>query len=83
MKFQYLGTAAAEGIPALFCDCEICREASLRGGKELRMRSGALVNDQLLIDLSPDLFAAKLQFNLDLSKVNIKSMCKSNCLTFF
>ncbi len=69
MKFQYLGTAAAEGIPALFCDCDICREAAKRGGKELRMRSGALVNDNLLIDLNPDLFAQKLRFNLDLSKV--------------
>ena len=56
MKFQYLGTAAAEGIPALFCNCDICRTAARRGGKELRMRSGALVNDKLLIDLSPDLF---------------------------
>ena len=69
MKFQYLGTAAAEGIPALFCNCDICRTAARRGGKELRMRSGALVNDKLLIDLSPDLFAAKLQFDLDLSNV--------------
>ena len=24
MKFQYLGTAAAEGIPAIFCECENC-----------------------------------------------------------
>lgn len=69
MKFQYLGTAAAEGIPALFCSCDICREAARRGGKELRMRSGALVNDQVLIDLNPDLFAAKLRFGLDLSNV--------------
>ena len=69
MKFQYLGTAAAEGIPALFCGCDICREAARRGGRELRMRSGALVNDNLLIDLSPDLYAAKLQFQLDLTGV--------------
>jgi len=69
MKFQYLGTAAAEGIPALFCDCDICREAARRGDRELRMRSGALVNDNLLIDLSPDLYAAKLQFQLDLTGV--------------
>ena len=69
MKFQYIGTAAAEGIPALFCSCDICREAARRGGKDLRMRSGAIVNDKLLIDLSPDLFAAKLRFSLDLTGV--------------
>lgn len=69
MKFQYLGTAAAEGIPALFCNCDICREARKRGGRELRLRSGALVNDDLLIDLNPDLYAAVLRFGLDLSKV--------------
>lgn len=69
MKLQYLGTAAAEGLPALFCDCDICREAARRGGKDLRMRSGALVNDRLLIDLNPDTYAATLRFGLSLSGV--------------
>lgn len=69
MKFQYLGTAAAEGIPALFCACDICREALKRGGKELRLRSGAIVNDKLLIDLNPDTYAAKLRLGLDFSGV--------------
>ena len=31
MKFKYLGTAAAEGFPAVFCDCEYCKEARKRG----------------------------------------------------
>lgn len=26
MKITYLGTAAAEGFPAMFCNCEYCRE---------------------------------------------------------
>ena len=26
MKIQYLGTAAAEGIPAIFCECETCKK---------------------------------------------------------
>ena len=69
MKLQYIGTAAAEGIPALFCNCDTCREAMRRGGKDLRMRSGAIVNDKLIIDLNPDLYAAKLRFGLDLSGV--------------
>ena len=36
MEIQYLGTAAAEGLPALFCDCETCRKARNIGGKEVR-----------------------------------------------
>ena len=54
MKFQYLGTAAAEGWPAVFCRCEACEEAARRGGKNIRTRSQALVNDDLLLDLPPD-----------------------------
>ena len=27
MKIKYYGTAAAEGIPGLFCSCEICENA--------------------------------------------------------
>lgn len=69
MKALYLGTAAAEGIPAVFCQCDICREAERRGGKDLRLRSSILINDRLLVDVSPDLFAAKLRWHLDLSNV--------------
>lgn len=69
MKFQYLGTAAAEGWPALFCRCEKCMEALKRGGRNIRTRSQAIVNDDLLIDLPPDTYLHKLQQGLDLSKV--------------
>lgn len=44
MEIQYLGTAAAEGWPALFCDCEICRKARKTGGKELRTRTQSTVD---------------------------------------
>lgn len=48
MKIQYLGTAAAEGWPGIFCNCPVCREAVRRGGKNIRSRSQALVDDSLL-----------------------------------
>ena len=38
MKIKYLGTAAAEAIPALFCTCDVCRKARKVGGRELRLR---------------------------------------------
>ena len=54
MKIQYLGTAAAEGYPALFCECENCTKAKQLGGKNIRSRSQALIDDKLLIDYNAD-----------------------------
>src|SRR5699024_7123072 len=51
MKLTYLGTAAAEGFPALFCNCPACREAARLGGRNIRTRSQALINRDLLLDL--------------------------------
>ena len=31
MKFKYLGTAAAEGWPAMFCSCDACNRARTSG----------------------------------------------------
>lgn len=54
MKIQFLGTAAYEGIPAMFCQCEQCNTARKRGGKNLRTRSQALIDGKLLIDFPAD-----------------------------
>ncbi|MEP0767588.1 MAG: hypothetical protein HRF45_13765 [Fimbriimonadia bacterium] len=54
MKVLLLGTGAADGIPALFCDCAVCRFARQHGGREIRSRSAALVDGRLKIDLGPD-----------------------------
>lgn len=56
MKLTYLGTAAAEGMPAIFCNCSYCKEARKLGGKNIRTRSQALINDDLLIDLPADTY---------------------------
>lgn len=56
MKLTYLGTAAAEGFPALFCNCAPCKEARRLGGKNIRTRSQSMLGDDLLIDLSPDTY---------------------------
>ena len=47
MEIQYLGTAAAEGLPALFCECETCRKARDAGGKEIRTRTQAVVDGEI------------------------------------
>ena len=61
MKLTYLGTAAAEGFPALFCKCTHCNEARRLGGKNIRTRSQALINDDLLIDFPADTYHHFLQ----------------------
>ena len=67
MKLQYLGTAAAEGWPALFCDCDSCRRARTAGGRNIRTRSQAMLDDRLLIDLPADTYHHLLTNNIDIS----------------
>ena len=57
MKLIYLGTGAAEGIPALFCNCEYCKGVRQRGGREIRSRSQILIDGELGIDFPPDAFS--------------------------
>ena len=69
MKIQWLGTAAAEAYPAIFCECDACLEAARRGGHNLRTRASAIIDDVLLIDLNPDLLPQKYTYKLDFSKL--------------
>lgn len=69
MRLRFLGTAAAEGIPALWCSCEYCRKAFELGGRELRHRSGYLLDDDTIIDFGPDFFSQSLACKIDLTKV--------------
>lgn len=73
MKLQYLGTAAAEGIPAIFCECENCKKSRALGGRNIRTRSQALVDNRLLIDFPADTYMHFLMHNLPLTKIK-------NCL---
>jgi L-ascorbate metabolism protein UlaG (beta-lactamase superfamily) len=69
LKITFLGTAAAEGIPSPFCGCPTCEHARAEGGRNIRKRQSALINDDLLIDLGPDLFASCAQHGLSLVPV--------------
>lgn len=69
MKIKYLGTAASEGIPALFCQCSLCTEAKKSKGKDIRKRAGVLIDDRLLIDFPPDMLWNIAAYDLDLAKV--------------
>jgi len=65
----FLGTAAAEGVPGLFCGCEVCQTARQRGGKNLRTRSSIFIDHTLKIDLPPDTLHHVLTCGLDLSRL--------------
>lgn len=70
MQLQYLGTAAAEGWPSLFCECESCRKARALGGKNIRTRSQAMVDGDLLLDFPPDSYLHALRYDLDLTRIH-------------
>ena len=70
MRLKYLGTAAAEGVPSLFCRCDTCKNARERGGREIRTRSQAIVNDCLLIDFPSDTYSHCTTNGIDLSQLD-------------
>ena len=83
MKITYLGTAAAEGFPAVFCNCEYCREAKLLGGKNIRTRSQTLINSDLLIDLPADTYSHFLKNNIDGDKIKYLLVTHSHSDHFY
>lgn len=83
MKLTYLGTAAAEGIPALFCDCEYCKEARKLGGENIRTRSQAIVNDDLLIDFPADSYSHFLANGIEGHKIKYLLITHSHSDHFY
>ncbi len=70
MKLQYFGTAAAEGWPSLFCGCDACRRAREAGGRNIRTRSQAMIDDKLLIDFPADTYLHMTYYGLELNNVD-------------
>jgi len=62
-----LGTAAAEGWPALWCPCEACAQARRLGGPNIRRRCAYQLGERIHIDFGPDSFAQMVEFGLDYS----------------
>ncbi len=69
MKIKYYGTAAAEGFPGMFCECDTCRRAKVSGGRNIRTRSQAAVDDCILIDACPDTYLHIVNYGLDMTKI--------------
>jgi|LSQX01.1.fsa_nt_gb phosphoribosyl 1,2-cyclic phosphate phosphodiesterase len=69
LRILLMGSAAAEGWPGLWCNCDVCQRAHAVGGKSIRSRSGALIDDTLKVDLCPDTYMQARRDGLDLSRV--------------
>lgn len=67
MKIHFLGTAAAEGFPNAFCRCELCTKARRLGGKNIRTRASAIVDNTIKFDYSPDSYMQALRDDIDFS----------------
>lgn len=78
MELLYMGTAAAEGVPSVFCDCEACQKARAMGGHEFRTRCAALVDGVLKLDLGPDTIVQCMQNNLCLANIHSVLMTHSH-----
>lgn len=69
MKITFLGTAAAEGIPAPFCNCATCSHARNVKGVNIRKRASILINDDLLIDAGPDIMLSCALLGISLHRL--------------
>jgi phosphoribosyl 1,2-cyclic phosphate phosphodiesterase len=69
MKITILGTAAAEGVPSLFCNCHLCIKSRKAGGRNIRSRSSILIDEVLKIDWPPDSFHHSIVHNMNTAKL--------------
>lgn len=72
MEIKFLGTAASEGIPNPFCNCNVCTQSRQLKGKNRRTRASALIDNSILIDMSPE-WACQLERE-NLTARNIKAV---------
>ncbi len=69
MKIKFLGTGAAEGVPAMFCNCRYCKSIAKLSRKYYHTRSQIIIDEVLGIDFPPDAYSHALEFGVDLSKI--------------
>ena len=78
MKITMLGTGAI-GYPLAFCNCENCNLARKHKGKSIRKRASILINEDLLIDLGPDVQNSMNMYGKNMN--NIKYLLQTHIHT--
>ncbi|MDL2232199.1 hypothetical protein LJC63_01285 [Ruminococcaceae bacterium OttesenSCG-928-L11] len=56
MDIHYLGTAAGECVPGMFCTCDTCQRSRELGGRNIRTRFQIAIDETLLLDFGPDTY---------------------------
>lgn len=69
MKIQFLGTAAAEGVPAMFCSCEYCNKIRNLGALEFRTRTQVVIDGDLSVDFPPEAYVHSQTYGVNLSSL--------------
>lgn len=69
MEIKFLGTGAAEGFPAVFCNCDYCKAARAIGESEFRTRSQVLIDGCLSVDFPPEAYVNSLKYGFNLGDV--------------
>ena len=67
MKITVLGSAGF-GYPLVFCDCEFCSKARELKDKNIRKRASLLINDEMIVDLTPDCQVAMNMYGKNMGK---------------
>lgn len=65
MKIHLLGTGAADGVPALYSDSRVSKHARSHGGRDVRSRSAAIIDDHIKLDFGPDTWHQVMREGLD------------------
>ena len=69
MEVVFLGTGAAEGVPAAYCRCAACQGVRKRGGVEVKTRSSIRIGPHHQIDIGPDHYGQVSRAGLDMFDV--------------
>jgi phosphoribosyl 1,2-cyclic phosphate phosphodiesterase len=69
MELIFLGSGAAEGVPAAYCRCTVCEGVRQRGGVEIKTRSSLRVGPHHQIDISPDHYWQMIRAGTDMHDV--------------
>ena len=58
-------------MPIPFCVCQACSDARRAAGKNLRKRSSIAINDDLMVDIGPDIATASFAHDVSLTDISV------------
>ncbi len=78
-----MGTGAAEGVPAMYCDCDTCKEIRRRGESEYHTRAQLIIDGRVGIDFPPDAYYRSLRYGVELAKLEYLLITHSHMDHFY